>query len=161
MSRIRRAAQQPAREYVSWVPSDRSVTSAGPLRRSLERWRDGAWFDTSMALLAALLFDLIALLVFSGYQSARCGGTCGLNSQLQLLRDGTVFLIAVPLLSVLVALAVRRHRIALALLQVVLFSALLVNNLSSQHRLESRLNGTATCWTTVYSNKDCPWGVRD
>ncbi len=149
------------REYVSWVSGDAEGRPPGAVRRWLETVRDGGWFDMLAALLVLGLIDLVVLLSFAGWQSAKCGGTCGLLTQMHLLRIGTLFLSAVPAVTVLTALVFRRQRVALIAVQLLLFGVLLSNNLSSQHRLESHINGTATCWNSAYSNRDCPWGVRD
>jgi MFS family permease len=148
------------RAAVSWAPA--SATSE-PERGLRGRWQNRrvSIFDILMVGIGVIVFDFIGALIASGWQSARCGDSCGLQTQLHLLRIGVWILLVIAVAPLVVMLMLRRHRIMVAVLQVGLCAVLLGNNLADQHQKSSRLNGTAQCWSTLYSNADCPWGNRN
>lgn len=125
------------------------------------RWRDATWFDAFAVLLFLAAFDVVTLLVLSGWQSTECGGSCGLAMQLHLLRVGSVVVpLALFLPPVVLSLVLRRRRLLIVVCQLALCVLLALNNLSEQHTIKQRLDGTAVCWNPLYSPKECPWGVR-
>lgn len=152
--------------YVSWVV-DKPGAPAQPDRRSLSerlraRFDDYSFIDALIAAAAMAIFDFIGVLVVSGWQTAACGDLCGLRTRLHLMHVAAVLtlaVIAVPPL--LLTLLLRRARVAAVVVQAVLCLVVLVNVVSSEHRLTARINGTAPCWNPDVSPADCPWGPKD
>lgn len=154
----RRPAPQP---HLSWATNE---PTPGPgLRRVLRRHFDRvSMLDVLIALAVVALFDLVAVLLVSGWQSARCGELCGLRTQLHLMHIAAVLTFVVIILPpALIAILTRRGRAVVLAVQAVLCLGLLLNTIGTQHRLTARLHGTATCWNPGYSNADCPWGPKD
>jgi hypothetical protein len=130
------------------------------LRASLgRRLQDVSWFDVIVAVIVTGVFDLVAALVLSSYYGAQCQGVCTLRQQ---AHEDRMLLLLIPLLiglpPVLVALLIRRKRLLLAAVQAVLCAALVIHSAVALRTLNSHINGTAPCWTSQYSPKDCPWG---
>ena len=150
--------------YVSWTADTPSaVPSKGAARRALNRRLENySWFDAFVAVVAVALVDLVGILIVSGWQTAACGEACGLRTQLHLMHVSAAWTLAVLVpLPVLVALLVRKGRVAIATVQVLLCLGVLVNAVSTEHRLVPRINGTAHCWNYLYSDAECPWGPKD
>lgn len=146
----------------SWATAT-SGAARPNLRQRLARRRERvSLFDWLVLAAAVAAFDLIGVLAVSGWQSIRCGDACGMRTQLHLMRLAAVLmLLAVALPPVLVAALARRGRLVVATVQALLVIGVLVNVLSTQHRLLPRINGTAPCWNPLYSAADCPWGSKD
>jgi TRAP-type mannitol/chloroaromatic compound transport system permease large subunit len=121
-----------------------------------------SWFDALVVAICGLVLDLIGVLVVSGWQTAACGDSCGLRTQLHLMHvaAGWTLGVVVPL-PLVVALLARKGRVVVAVLQGLLCLGLLLNTVSTEHRLVPRINGTAHCWNDLYSDADCPWGPKD
>ena len=146
----------------SWA-SNRTAPSRQGWRRTLAHRLEGySWFDAFVALLCVVVVDLIAVLVVSGWQTATCGEACGLRTQVHLMHRSLLIMLAVVIpLPVLVTLLLRKGRVAIAVVQALLCLGVLVNAVSTEHRLVPRINGTAHCWNALYSDADCPWGPKD
>jgi len=146
----------------SWA-SSRTVPAQRGWRQTLAHRLEGySWFDAFVAVLCAVVVDLIAVLVVSGWQTASCGEACGLRTQLHLMHRSLLVTLAVVIpLPLLVALLLRKGRVAIAVVQALLCLGVLVNAVSTEHRLVPRINGTAHCWNDLYSDADCPWGPKD
>jgi hypothetical protein len=148
--------QQPS---FSWARS----TEASQ-RRNLAEWlawrlRDLSWFDVIAALIATAVFDFIVGLVVSAYFGAQCQNVCTLH---QRAHEDRMLMLLLPLLigapPVLAALLLRRMRVLIATVQLATCLLLVVHAALDLRTVESRINGTARCWNTLYSDKDCPWG---
>lgn len=152
---------EPAR-YVSWASGAADEDRPG-WRRALDRRLETfSWFDALVAAVCVAVVDLIGVLVVAGWQTASCGDSCGLRTQLHLMHVSLAITLAVLIpLPVLVALLLRKGRLAIALVQALLCAGALVNAVGTEHRLVPRINGTAPCWNTAYSDADCPWGPKD
>jgi len=131
-------------------------TLIGRLRWSLQ---DVSWFDMAAALGITAVFDLVVGLVISGYYGSKCQGICTLHQQ---AHEDRMLLILVPILlglpPLLVALLLRRLRVLIGAVQAVVCAALVIHATLDLRTVNSHINGTARCWTTAYSDKDCPWG---
>lgn len=138
-------------------------TTRGRLLRRLTRHSDDfSWVDVAIIVVCLAFFDFVGILIVSGWQTLRCGAYCGLRTQLHVLPVATVVLVvAVVLPPVLAALLLGKNRALVVALQVLLCLGILVNSVADQRRIKSRLDGTATCWNSAYSNRDCPWGPKD
>ena len=113
-------------------------------------------------MIGVALLDLVGVLVVSGWQTAACGDSCGLRTQLHLMHVSAAWTLAVVVpLPLLVALLARRARVAVAVVQCLLCLGVVVNAVTTEHRLVPRINGTAHCWNSLYSDADCPWGPKD
>jgi hypothetical protein len=134
----------------------------GGLRRRLTRHNDDfSWVDVAIIVVCLAFFDFVGILIVSGWQTLRCGSYCGLRTQLHLVPVATVVLVVgVVLPPLLAALVLGRNRALVVALQLLLCLGILVNSVTDQHRIKSRLDGTATCWNPAYSNRDCPWGPK-
>jgi hypothetical protein len=123
------------------------------------RLQDVSWFDIIVAIVVAGVFDLVVGLVVSGYFGAQCHGVCTLRQQ---AHEDRMLLLLIPVLlglpPVLVALLLRRLRILLAAVQAVSCAVLMIHAALDLRTLDSHINGTAPCWSNLYSPKDCPWG---
>ena len=157
----RKSENSDRRTYVSWVTAE--PDSAPPARRGLRQRLEGfSLVDAFIAGLAIAAFDLIGVLVVSGWQSSRCGESCGLRTQLHLMHVAAVLtLVAVALPPLVVALLARRARVAACVVQGLLCLLVVINVVTTQHRLVPRIEGTAPCWNPVYSDAECPWGPKD
>ncbi|MBV9821782.1 MAG: hypothetical protein JO144_06010 [Actinobacteria bacterium] len=148
--------------YISWASSAAEPVKPGwrrTLERRLERF---SWFDALVAAVCVAAVDLIGVLVISGWQTASCGDSCGLRTQLHLMHVSLAVTLAVLIpLPVLAALLLRRGRLAITVVQALLCVGVLVNAVGTEHKLVPRINGTAPCWNTAYSDADCPWGPKD
>ena len=148
--------------YVSWAAQRSPESEAVPRGRLAELLENYSWFDAFVAALTVALVDLVGVLVLSGWQTAACGEACGLRTQLHLMHVAAAWTLAVVVaLPVLVALLARKGRVAIAVVQLLLCLGVLVNTVSTEHRLVPRINGTAHCWNSLYSDADCPWGPKD
>jgi hypothetical protein len=149
--------------YVSWTAGTASSSSPPAGRRALARRLENySWFDAFVAAVAVALVDLLGVLVVSGWQTAACGEACGLRTQLHLMHVAAVWALAVVVpLPVLIALLARKGRVAIAAVQILLCLGVLINVVSTEHRLVPRINGTAHCWNALYSDAECPWGLKD
>ncbi|MDQ1722096.1 MAG: hypothetical protein QOI26_1830 [Pseudonocardiales bacterium] len=159
----RKATGPDEERFVSWVDADRP---GAPVERPHSRLRDWladvSWVDVALGLLAVAVYDLVGILVVSGWQTARCGTECGLRTQLHLMQVALVLsLVAVVLPPVLLTLVIRRGRLVMAVAQAALCLVMLLNAVSTEHRLVPRINGTAPCWNPLYSDSECPWGPKD
>jgi hypothetical protein len=164
----RKAGGSEPSRYVSWVSasasqppvvSGRRASWRGVLGRRLEGF---SWFDALVAAICVAVLDLVGVLILSGWQSAACGDSCGLRTQLHLMHVVAAWTLAVLVpLPLLVALLIRKGRVAIAVVQALLCLGVLVNTVSTEHRLVPRINGTAHCWNSLYSDADCPWGPKD
>jgi len=146
----------------SWASSAAAPSRPG-WRWTLARRLEGySWFDALVAVVCVAVVDLVGVLVISGWQTTSCGESCGLRTQLHLMHVALVItlLVVIPL-PVLVALLIRKGRVAIAVVQALLCLGVLVNAVSTEHRLVPRINGTAHCWNDLYSDADCPWGPKD
>ena len=152
--------------YVSWVV-DKPGSAPRPDRRSAwerlrARFEDFSFLDAFFAALAVTVFDFIGVLVVSGWQTASCGDLCGLRTQVHLMHVAAVLtLTAIALPPLLLTFALRRGRVAAVAVQAVLCLVVVVNVVTTEHRLIPRINGTAPCWNPDYSPADCPWGPKD
>jgi hypothetical protein len=152
--------------HVSWV-TDRAGSAPQPARRNAWqrlrlRLENHSVLDAVIAGLAVVVFDFVAVLVVSGWQTASCGDLCGLRTQLHLMHVAAVWtLTAVALPPLALAFALRKGRVAAVVVQILLCLVVLVNVVSTQHRLVPRIEGTAPCWNPDYSAADCPWGPKD
>jgi hypothetical protein len=152
--------------YVSWV-IDKPGSASQPARRSAwhrlrDRFEDYSVLDALLAGSFVAVFDFVGVLVISGWQTTSCGDSCGLRTQLHLMHVAalvTVTAIALPPLAL--AFALRRARVAAGVVQLVLCLVVLANVVSTEHRLVPRINGTAPCWNSAYSDAECPWGPKD
>ncbi len=149
--------------FVSWASAD--PAASGPARRPgrLRRlaWR-ASWLDLALVIAGVLVLDFLTLFAATAaVHVRRCPVECGLASQATVLRDGFWVLPLVMAVPVLLALLLRKQRVAIATLQLALCAILLVQNADHLQRTEARLHGTAHCWNSLYSDADCPWGVRD
>lgn len=146
----------------SWANSQPATgRRSGPLARVLITLRETELSDVLLVLLFVGVYDGIALLALTGVQSVQCGSSCGLSSQLQLLRQAV--LLVPPLLvlpPLLLAQLLRRRRLLILVSQLLLCVALTLHNASEQHTVRQRINGTVPCWNSAYTPADCPWGVR-
>ncbi|HEU5271001.1 MAG TPA: hypothetical protein VFU36_13835 [Jatrophihabitans sp.] len=135
---------------------DTPRTLIGRLRRSV---RDVSWFDVAAALGITAVFDLVVGLLISGYYGSKCRDVCTLHQQ---AHEDRMLLILVPLLlglpPLLVALLARRLRVAVGAVQAAVCAAFMIHAALDLRTVESHINGTAKCWTALYSDKDCPWG---
>jgi H+/Cl- antiporter ClcA len=126
------------------------------LRRRLQ---DVSWFDIAAAIGMTGVFDLVIGLIVSGYFGAHCRNICTLHQQ---AHEDRMLLLLIPLLlglpPVLVALLLKRLRVLLAAVQAVICAALMIHAALDLRTVNSRINGTAPCWNSLYSAKDCPWG---
>jgi hypothetical protein len=162
----RSGGPEPAR-YVSWVSASASQPPApehrAAWRRALARRLEGfSWFDALVVAISVVVLDLIGVLIVSGWQSAACGDSCGLRTQLHLMHVAAAWTLAVVVpLPLLLALLARKARVVVAVLQGLLCLGVLLNTVSTEHRLVPRINGTAHCWNSLYSDADCPWGPKD
>ncbi|MEO7260153.1 MAG: hypothetical protein ABI047_02640 [Jatrophihabitantaceae bacterium] len=148
--------------FVSWVDGERSGAASHRPSRLRNRLADISWIDAALGFVAVAAYDLVGILVVSGWQTARCGGECGLRTQLHLMRVALVLsLVVVVLPPVLLALVIRRGRLVVAVAQSALCLLMVLNAVSTEHKLTPRINGTATCWNPLYSNAECPWGPKD
>lgn len=159
----RKAGGAEPTRYVSWAIDKPVVPPTSPVRRALgRRLENYSWFDAFVAAVAVALVDLVGVLVVSGWQTAACGEACGLRTQLHLMHVAAAWTLAVLVpLPLLVALLVRKGRVAIAAVQVLLCLGVVVNAVGTEHRLVPRINGTAHCWNALYSDADCPWGPKD
>lgn len=139
------------------VPNQRRFGAVSRVRQFLS---DFAIFDLLATVALVGLYDFLALVILSGYQSTVCGGYCGLRMQLHLLRQGEVLVPLILAVPVVLVLLMRRRRTVVAVVQIALCLVLTMNNLADQRTTLSHLNGTATCWNSLYSPKDCPWGDK-
>jgi len=152
--------------YTSWVV-DKPGTSRQPARRTAwdrlrVRFDDFSFLDAFFAGLCVAVFDFVGVLVISGWQTSTCGDLCGLRTQLHLMHVAAVLtLTAIALPPLILALALRRGRVAATAVQAVLCLVVLVNVVGTEHRLIPRIDGTAPCWNPDYSAADCPWGPKD
>jgi hypothetical protein len=145
----------------SWAHPDAVSRPPGPIRRRFEWLRDAQIIDALVVLVFLAAFDGVVLLFLAGWQSIECGGYCGMHTHLHLLRQGFVVVpLALIIPPVLVSLLLRRQRVFVIVVQVLICFALSWHNISQQHVLEGRLNGTVRCWNPGVSPKDCPWGLR-
>jgi len=131
-------------------------TLIGRLRRSLQ---DVSWFDLAAALGMVGIFDLVIGLIVSGYYGSRCRGICTLHQQ---AHEDRMLFILIPILlglpPVLVALLLRRLRVLIGAVQAIVCAALVIHAAVALRTVNSHINGTAKCWTQLFSDKDCPWG---
>ncbi|MGI8664709.1 MAG: hypothetical protein ACR2N4_01530 [Jatrophihabitans sp.] len=147
----------------SWATDRPAAGPTGSLaagRQRLGRWREGfSFFDTLVAIAAVAAFDLLGVLVVTGWQTIRCGDGCGLRTQLHLMHLATILCaVLVVLPPLLCVLLLRRVRLLITAIQVLLCLGIAVNVISTQHRLVPRIHGTARCWNPLYSNAEYPWG---
>lgn len=148
--------------YVSWVAAAPAAAQPAGRRGLAQRLENYSWFDAFVAAVAVALVDLVGVLIVSGWQTAACGEACGLRTQLHLMHVSAAWTLAVLVpLPLLVALLVRKGRVAIAAVQVLLCLGVVVNAVSTEHRLVPRINGTAHCWNSLYSAAECPWGPKD
>jgi hypothetical protein len=163
MARESEDGNRPTASWVSTAAADVDAARAGARQSWRVRWENthASVFDIVLVLLAVGILDLVLLLLAAWWQSWQCSGTCGLRTQVHLLRYGALFTVIVTALPVLASLLVRRYRAVIAVAQAILLVALLSANVGQQHQKTARINGTAPCWSTQYSNKDCPWGSKD
>ena len=140
-----------------------SSTPGAPPPPSLTRWQraveNGIWIQLTVTVVAVALYDLVALIAANTISNIFATGD-GLATQLHQTRQGMVvipILLAVP---VVIAFGVRRGRVAITVIQLLLCSVLLVQSAHLASRTSARLHGTATCWSNLYSNADCPWGDK-
>jgi hypothetical protein len=159
----RKAGGSEYSRYVSWAADKPAVAPASPGRRALTQLLENySWFDAFVAVVAVAVVDLIGVLIVSGWQTAACGEACGLRTQLHLMHVAAVWTLAVLVpLPLLVALLARKGRVAIAAVQVLLCLGVVINAVSTEHRLVPRINGTAHCWNSLYSDAECPWGSKD
>lgn len=158
----RRTTRPNRQDFVSWTGGDRSTAAERSRPGLRDRLAEIAWVDAALGLVAVAVYDLVGILVVSGWQSATCGGECGLRTQLHLMHVALVLAVAVVVVPpVLLTLIIRRGRLVVAVAQVALCLAMLLNAVSTEHRLVPRINGTAPCWNPLYSNAECPWGPKD
>lgn len=159
----RKATRPEQQAFVSWASGDRPGASVDPRFAGLRnRLAEIGWLDMALGLVAVALYDLVGVLVVSGWQSAACGSDCGMRTQLHLMHVALVLSLAVVVAPpVLLALVIRRGRVVVAVAQVALCLLMLLNAVSTEHRLLPRINGTAQCWNPLYSNAECPWGPKD
>jgi hypothetical protein len=164
----RKAGGSESARYVSWASDSASRPSAATGRRdawrgALARRLEGfSWFDAMVAGICVAVLDLVGVLILSGWQTTACGDSCGLRTQLHLMHVAAAWTLAVLVpLPLLVALLIRKGRVAIAVIQGLLCVGVLVNTVSTEHRLVPRINGTAHCWNSLYSDADCPWGPKD
>jgi hypothetical protein len=157
---------EPAR-YISWAsdshPAAQSASEQAAWRRALDsRLEEFSWFDALVAAICVMVLDLVAVLIVTGWQTTSCGDSCGLRTQLHLMHVAAAWTLAVIVpLPLLVALLIRKGRVAIAVVQGLLCVGVLINAVSTEHRLVPRINGTAHCWNSLYSDADCPWGPKD
>lgn len=145
----------------SWAQPDAVSRPPGPIRRRFEWLRDAQVIDALVVLLFLAFFDGLVLLFLAGVQSIQCGGYCGMHTHLRLLQQGMVVVPpALIILPVLVSLLLRRQRVFVIVVQVLIVLALSWHNITEQHILQGRLNGTVPCWNPDVAPKDCPWGLR-
>jgi hypothetical protein len=145
----------------SWADADAVSRPPGPIRRRFEWLRDAQVIDALVVLLFLAFFDGVVLLFLAGWQSIQCGGYCGMHTHLRLLQQGMVVVPpALIILPVLISMLLRRQRVFVIVVQVLIVLALSWHNLTEQHILEGRLNGTVPCWNPGVAPKDCPWGLR-
>jgi hypothetical protein len=131
----------------------------GPWARRLEHY---SWFDAFVAAVAVAVVDLAGMLIVSGWQTAACGEACGLRTQLHLMHVAAAWTLAVLIpLPLLVALLARKGRVAIAAVQLLFCLGVVINAVSTEHRLVPRIEGTAHCWNSLYSDAECPWGPKD
>jgi hypothetical protein len=148
--------------YISWASSSPAPSRSGWRQALARRLENYSWFDALVAALCVAVVDLVAVLVLSGWQTTSCGEACGLRTQLHLMHRTLAFTLAVAIpLPLLVALVIRKGRVAIAVVQALLCVGVLVNAVSTEHRLVSRIDGTAHCWNSSYSDAECPWGPKD
>jgi len=123
------------------------------------RLRDVSWFDVAVAVAVTAIFDFVVGLVVSGYYGSHCRGICTLHQQAH--EDRMLFLL-IPLLicapPVLVALVTKQMRVLIAAVQLVICVTLLVHTALDLRKVNSHIDGTAPCWSTLYTPKECPWG---
>ncbi|HEV2886627.1 MAG TPA: hypothetical protein VGX49_06940 [Jatrophihabitans sp.] len=159
---------EPAR-YISWVKDPAAVEPPeasgrwAAWRRALARRLDGfSWFDAVIIAVCVAVLDLIGVLIVSGWQTTACGDSCGLRTQLHLMHVALALTLGVVVpLPLLIALLARKGRVVVAVVQGLLCVGVLINAVSTEHRLVPRINGTAHCWNDLYSDADCPWGPKD
>ena len=145
----------------SWAHPEAVSRPPGPIRRRFEWLRDAQVIDALVVLVLLAVFDGIVLLFLAGWQSIQCGGYCGMHTHLRLLQQGLVVVPpAMVILPVLISLLLRRQRVFVIVVQLLIVLALSWHNITEQHILEGRLNGTVPCWNPGVSPKDCPWGLR-
>jgi hypothetical protein len=145
----------------SWANPTAVGRPPGPIRRGFERLQDAQVIDGLIVVLFLAFFDGLVLLILAGWQSVQCGSYCGMHTHLRLLRQGLVLVPpAMIILPVLIGLLLRRQRLLVIVVQVLICVALSLHNLSEQHTLRGRLDGTVPCWNPQVSPKDCPWGLR-
>jgi hypothetical protein len=158
------AEPQPSRSgYVSWsaagAGSDEPAARFSRLRGVGQRI---SWIDATLIMLGVLVYDGCALALSTvAANLSKCPGDCGLATRADILREGFWVIPLVTALPVVVAVLLGKRRIAIAVVQLLLCSILLVQQAHSLERTNDRLNGTATCWNAAYSDADCPWGRRD
>lgn len=165
-----RKAEGPQPGYVSWAAS--AATASEPAAAA-GRWatvrhargrllENFSWFDAFVAVVSVALLDLIGVLIVSGWQTSACGQSCGLRTQLHLMHVAAAWMLAVVVpLPVLVAVLVRKGRVAIVMVQCLLCLGVVFNAVGTEHRLVPRINGTAHCWNNLYSDAECPWGPKD
>lgn len=152
---------EPAPSF-SWAASTTAPPPQGWRATLAYRLEGYSWFDALVAVLCVAVVDLIGVLVLAGWQTATCGEACGLRTQLHLMHRTLLVTLAVVIpLPLLVALLLRKGRVAIAVVQALLCVGVLVNAVGTEHRLVPRINGTAHCWNNLYSDADCPWGPKD
>jgi len=145
----------------SWArPGEAEAPPARGLMAALRRrLQDVSWFDIAVAIAVTGVFDLVVGLVVSGYFGAQCHDVCTLRHQ---AHEDRMLLWLIPVLlglpPVLVALLLKRMRVLLAALQSITCAALVIHAALDLHTVNSHINGTAPCWSSLYSPKDCPWG---
>jgi hypothetical protein len=164
----RKAGGSKSAGYVSWAAESGPAAPPAAGRRSAVRRRptgrleNYSWFDAFVAAVAVAVVDLVGVLIVSGWQTAACGEVCGLRTQLHLMHVAAAWTLAVVVpLPVLIALLARKGRVAVTAVQALLCLGLVVNAVSTEHRLVPRINGTAHCWNALYSDAECPWGPKD
>jgi hypothetical protein len=145
----------------SWATAAPRSRPTNPVRRAAAQLRDAQFFDALVVLLFLAVFDVVILLILSGWQSVQCGGYCSLRTQARLFGQGLVLVPSALLIPpLLVSVLMRRRRVLVLVVQLLLCAALTLHNLAEQRTLNQRIHGTAPCWSPDYSPKDCPWGVK-
>jgi hypothetical protein len=123
------------------------------------RFRDVAWFDVVVAVIITAIFDFVVGLLLSGYFGSHCQNVCTLHQQ---AHEDRMLLLLIPVLvcapPVLLALVLKRLRVLIAAVQVIICVALLTHTVLDLRTVRSHIDGTAPCWTSLYTPKDCPWG---
>jgi hypothetical protein len=116
----------------------------------------GRLFDTVMILLAVLLFDAVSVIAFRIGQDVQCGHACTLPVREHQLGVAEVMIGLVAVIPIITVLVVHTRRFAVIALQILVAGVLLTSTIGQQTHIAAEIHGTAPCWNTFYSPKDCP-----